>query len=181
MAKYSKVIYAVLIFMVCTGGVLWIAGAGSLLFAWVLNLMLMMVTLAVMQALRPALASTYYDSKTWEAEGRMYKWIGIDTFRRLLVLIGWERFNKHSVRVNRKAEAIQHLEYTSRQSALGHIIIFVIVLGIAIIVAYVYGIRASMWLMSLNILLNAYPMMLQRYNRPRYQRALQKSKMLSFV
>lgn len=174
MKKYSKVLYAVPIFVVVTGGTLLWSGAGSFLFAWVLNLMLMMVTLAITQTFRPALTSDYYAPKIWESEGRIYKWIGIDAFRKLLVLIGWERHNKPSAPVKKTVEALHHLEYLSRQSELGHTVIFFIVSATACVVGYFYGPAKTLWLISLNILLNAYPVALQRYNRPRYSNALRK-------
>jgi hypothetical protein len=34
--------------------------------------------------------------------------------------------------------------------------------------------REALWLIVLNVLLNLYPIIVQRYNRPRYKRLLQK-------
>ncbi|WP_369750876.1 hypothetical protein [Pontibacter sp. BAB1700] len=53
-----------------------------------------------------------------------------------------------------------------------HLVIFFIVLASAAWVALYYGIKQSLWLMSLNVILNLYPILVQRYNRPRLQRAI---------
>jgi hypothetical protein len=52
----------------------------------------------------------------------------------------------------------------------------IIVLGFNIFVAFKFGILKSLWLLILNILLNLYPVLLQRYNRPRIERAINISK-----
>jgi hypothetical protein len=87
-------------------------------------------------------------------------------------MLGWEKLNKKDNPVARNLKALNHLEYRTRQSEFGHLIIFFIVLGFNIFVAVRYGILASIWLFILNILLNLYPIFLQRYNRPRLQRAI---------
>jgi hypothetical protein len=173
MRYYSKLLYVVLIFIAFVGGVYFFVGVTSFLFAWVLNLMLMMVTLAFTQTFQPPLTSPYYKCKKWEMQGRIYRYIGIDVFRKCLVWVGWEKYNKHTVPVKNQADALRHLEYMSRQSEFGHLIIFWIVLAIALYVWSEHGFLPSLSLLSLNIILNGYPVALQRYNRPRYQKALQ--------
>ena len=51
-----------------------------------------------------------------------------------------------------------------------------IVLGFTAFVATKYGIRGSLWLLILIVLVYLYPVLLQRYNRPRYLRAILLSK-----
>jgi hypothetical protein len=147
-------------------------GPHSLVFAWVLNLILMMGVSYITQTFKPSLASTYYDSKSWEANGAIYKWFGIDAFRKILVWVGWEKLNKAENPVKKSLQALKHLEYNTRQSEFGHLIPFFIVLIVSLFVAFRYGAVHSLWLVSLNIILNVYPIILQRYNRPRLQRAL---------
>ena len=174
MDKYLGVCF-VLLFVVCTvvAVALW-QGLHSLLFAWVLNLMLMMGVLYVTQTFKLRLASTYYDSKKWEAEGKIYKWFGIHGFRKILVWVGWEKLNKASNPVKKSLDALKHLEYGTRQSEFGHLIIFFIVLVFALFVGFYSGFKQSLWLFMLNVILNAYPVGVQRYNRPRLQKAINK-------
>jgi hypothetical protein len=172
--KSLNVVYSIVIFVVSVGSVLYWVGPASFLFAWVLHLMLMMVTLATTQLISPALTSPYYNAKRWEQEGRIYRWIGINGFRKLLVWVGWEKHNKPTVPVKKSVDALKHLEHMSRQSEIGHVVIFFIVLAIAGVISFYRGIESTFWLHFLNILLNAYPAALQRYNRPRYRKTFQK-------
>ncbi|WP_439880132.1 hypothetical protein ACSX1A_13285 [Pontibacter sp. MBLB2868] len=178
MNKYVRVCF-VLLLVLCTvvTVALW-QGMHSFLFAWVLNLMLMMGVLYTTQTFKPRLASTYYSSKKWEADGKIYKWFGVNGFRKVLVWVGWEKLNKASSPVKKCLNALKHLEYNTRQSEFGHLIIFFIVLALALFVGLYYGFKNIVWLLMLNIILNAYPIMVQRYNRPRIQKAIAKINVL---
>lgn len=172
MIKYLRVCL-VLLFAICVvmAVALW-KGPYSFLFAWVLNFMLMMIVLYINQTFKPKLKSTYYNSKKWEDSGKIYKWFGVDEFRKVLVWVGWEKLNKGSNPVKKNLDALKHLEYNTRQSEFGHLIIFFIVLLPSLFVGFHYGFMQSLWLIILNIILNAYPIVVQRYNRPRLQKLL---------
>ena len=142
-------------------------GLTSFLYAWALNFMLMLGVQYFIDALRFRLNSSYFDPKPWEHNGKMYRYFGVNVFRKLLVLIGWERLHKAESPVLKKLEALKHLEQNTRKSELGHLIIFIIVFIVNLVVGIKYGFGQSIWLLVLNILLNAYPMAVQRYNRPR--------------
>lgn len=146
------------------------------LFAWILNFMLMMCVLLFTETLRSPFTSFYYEKKNWEADGTVYERLGINVFRKLLVGVGWEKLNKKSNPVEKNTKALSQLHYRTKQSEFGHVIIFIIVLGFTIFVALEYGFVESLWLLFLNILLNLYPILLQRYNRPRLAKAIQLSK-----
>jgi hypothetical protein len=151
-------------------------GMQGFLFAWVLNLMLMMCVFLFTQTLKSRLSSSYYKEKKWELRGEFYEFIGINYFRKLLVLLGWEKLNKSDNPVKKNTDALLHLQYRTKQSELGHIIILFIVLGFNVYVAFEFGFLESLWLLVLNILLNLYPIFLQRYTRPRLERAIILSK-----
>jgi len=144
----------------------------SFSFALALNFMLMACVLTFTEAMKSGLNSPYFNEKTWEKKGKIYESLGIHFFRKLLVVIGWEKLNKKSKPVQKNPEALVNLYYRTKQDELGHLIITIIVLGFNIFVAYQFGILKSMWLLILNLLLNVYPVFLQRYNRPRIERAL---------
>ena len=170
-----KYLSVALIFVFATGISLAVAywqGIHSFIFAWVLNFMLMMVILQFTQTFKPRLTSAYYRSKKWENEGKIYKWFGVDGFRKILVWVGWEKLNKPPNPVKKNLDGLKHLEYGTRQSEFGHLIIFFIVLAIALFVGVQHGFRQSLWLHLLNIALNVYPIILQRYNRPRLQKLI---------
>lgn len=153
-------------------GVIYYIGMQGFLFAWVLNLMLMMCVFTFTETLKSPFTSTYFEEKDFEVRGRIYELLGIHFFRKLLVWVGWEKMNKKNNPVEKNFQALIHLEYRTKQSELGHIIILIIVLGFTVFVAVKFGIMKSIWLLVLNILLNLYPILLQRYNRPRLERAI---------
>lgn len=151
-------------------------GLHSFYFAWVLNFMLMTGVLFSTQTFKPQLTSVYYHPKKWEAEGKIYRRLGVNVFRKILVWVGWEKIHKVSNPVKPSLEALVHLEQGTRQSEFGHLIIFFIVLAISAGVALYAGFGQSLWLIATNIVLNAYPIMVQRYNRPRLQSVIRRIK-----
>ena len=144
----------------------------SFAYAWALNFLLMMWVSAFVEVLKSPLASTYYNEKGWEQKGRIYELIGINYFRKLLVLIGWEKVIRKSNPIEKSTATLVNLHHQTKKSELGHLIIWYIVLGFTVFVAFQFGVLKSIWLLILNILLNLYPVFLQRYNRPRIQRAI---------
>lgn len=176
MRKISILSFVVIITIGLTYGLIYYVGMQGFLFAWSLHLMLMACVLAFTETLQCQFSSTYYDQKKWERKGKMYEFLGINFFRKLLVWIGWEKLNKKSNPIEKNTKALMHLHYRTKQSELGHFIIIVIVLGFSVFVMFKFGIRESLWLLALNIILNLYPIFLQRYNRPRLERAIKLSK-----
>ncbi|MDR7211004.1 hypothetical protein [Flavobacterium piscis] len=171
-----KKIHLGLIILVTIGltyGIVKYIGVTGFLFAWILNFMLMMCVLMFTETLKSKFGSNYYKTKDWENKGKIYETFGINLFRKLLVLVGWEKLNKKSNPVKNDLEALLLLEYRTKQSELGHLIIFFIVFGFTIYVSLKFTFVASLWLLFLNVILNFYPILLQRYNRPRLQRALE--------
>ena len=148
----------------------------SFAFAWVLNFMLMFFVVFFTEALKSQFTSAYYQEKEWEQGGKIYEYLGINFFRKLLVWIGWEKIIRKSNPVEKNTEALANLLYRTKKSELDHLIILVIVLGFNIFVAFKFGLLKSLSLLLLNIILHVYPIFLQRYNRPRIARALRLSK-----
>lgn len=147
-------------------------GLNTFMFAWVVNFLLMTALMAYTETFQPPLQSSYFATKKWEAGGTVYRWLGVDVFRKLLVWIGWEKLNRASTPLKKSRTALEKLEYQTRQSEFGHLIIFIVVAALGIAVALLQGIRESFWLFLLNVVLNGYPIAVQRYNRPRLRRVL---------
>ncbi|MCF2506075.1 hypothetical protein L0663_21955 [Dyadobacter sp. CY107] len=147
-------------------------GMQGFAFAWALNFLLMACALTFTETLKSPLTSTYFNGKEWELKGKLYESFGVNFYRKLLVWVGWEKLNKKSNPIEKNTNALVHLHYRTKQSELGHLIILIIVLGFNIFVAFEFGVIQSLWLLILNVLLNLYPIFLQRYNRPRIERAI---------
>lgn len=172
MKKTIILAVTILITIALIYGVVMYIGVLGFLFAWTLNLLLMMCVFKFTETLKSDLSSEYYQEHAWENKGKIYENLGINLFRKLLVIIGWEKLNKKANPVKNNLDALVHLEYRTKQSELGHIIIFFIVLGFTVYVAMNFGIAEALWLIFLNVVLNVYPVLLQRYNRPRLKRAI---------
>lgn len=175
-----KKIFIPVLIAVITAGVIYILATyikmDSFAFAWALNFLLMIAALSFTETLKSPLNATYYQQKRWEQKGKIYEWMGINFFRKLLVWIGWEKLNKKANPVEKSTKALMYLHYRTKQSELGHLIILIIVFGFTLFVAYKFGPVKSISLVVLNVLLNLYPILLQRYNRPRLERAISLSK-----
>lgn len=176
MRKTSTLIFIAVITVILVGGLVHYIGVQGFLFAWSLNFMLMACTFTFTETLKNELTFSYFNDKAWELRGKIYESFGINIYRKLLVLIGWEKLNKKSNPMEKNTKALMHLHYRTKQAELGHLIIFIIVIGFNIFVAFKFGILKSLWLLVLNILFNLYPVLLQRYNRPRLERAISLSK-----
>ena len=168
MRKYLILFLIVIFTVLIVYGLVYKLGLQGFLFAWMLNLALMMCVFFFTETLKSELSSNYYNEKKWEKKGKIYELLGVNIFRKILVIIGWEKLNKKTNPVEKNSKALIHLEYRTKQSELGHIIIFFIV---TVFNTYV-AILESLWLLILNILLNIYPILLQRYNRPRLKKAI---------
>lgn len=176
MSKYFRVCFFLTFVVILLASVALWKGVYSFVFAWVLNLMLMMSILEFTHTFKPKLISTYFNSKKWEAEGNIYKWFGVHGFRKVLVWVGWEKLNKAYNPVNKNFDTLKQLEYRTRKSEFEHSIIFFIILVLTLFVGFYYGFKQSLWLLVLNVLLNAYPVVVQRYNRPRLRNIINKFK-----
>ena len=89
-------------------------GSDSLLFAWVLNFMLMVCLMAFTKTVQPKLTSNYFNLKKWERGGNIYNFFGVNIFRKLLVWVGWEKLNKKDYPVKNSRQALKKLEYATR-------------------------------------------------------------------
>lgn len=145
-------------------------------FAWLLNFMLMFFVVFFTNNLKPYFSSSFYDERDWERKGTLYRYLGINIFRKMLVWIGWEKLIRKNNPIEKNSKTLAHLYNETKKSELSHLIILVIVLGINIVAIYKFGFLQTIWLFVLNIILHLYPIFLQRYNRPRLKRALELSR-----
>lgn len=158
---------------VATGVAIW-QGPDSFTFAWVLNMMLMAGVSYIMSLLNLSLNEAWFNTGSWETGGKIYNKLGVQGYRKLLVWTGWEKLNKPAAPVQNSVEAIKHLELAGRKSETGHLIIFIIVAVVNVYLALEYGLTGAGWLFVLNILLNVYPIWVQRHNRPRFRKVIRK-------
>lgn len=115
----------------------------------------------------------YYQPKNFDKFGRVYELLGVLFFRKL-VRRGPLHIFAPKYQYSGRRELLPLLEQETRTAEAIHMFAFFASL---LLVAYAlyYGWFDSVgWLLLFNVLLNVYPVMLQRYNRVRLQRLLQK-------
>lgn len=176
MKKISVLVFIAVITVGLVYALVHFISMASFSFAIALNFLLMACALTFTEALKSPLNAAYFDEKPWEAKGKIYELLGVNFYRKLLVVTGWEKLNKKTKPVEKNTQALLNLHYRTKQDELGHLIITFIVLGFNIVVAFKFGIVKALPLLILNIVLNIYPVFLQRYNRPRIARALRLNK-----
>jgi hypothetical protein len=176
MKKTFLLIIIPIVTIILTNGLIHSTEMQSVSFACFLNIVLLVGVRSFTETLNSQLTNQYFKEKAWERRGKIYETLGINFYRKLLVWIRWERISKKTKSVKKNTKALLNLHYQTKHDELGHLIVLIIVLGFNIFVAFKFGVLKSLWLLIVNILVNLYPVILQRYNRPRIQRTLQLSK-----
>jgi len=164
----SKTLIASFLVVIITGLTGRFFGVTGFSFAWVLNFTLMAWFTYINSIYKFPLKSSYFKSRSWERNTRIYNLLGITYFKKLLVLTGWEKITRKENPIKKDPRSLKLLVNNSRSSEFGHLVIAIIVLIFTVIVSHT--LKDAMWLLITNILLNIYPVLLQRYNRQRYER-----------
>lgn len=137
------------------------------------------VTLALLCVLAWWVPAGWYRIRSFERTGRLYEVLGVRLFR-LAVPDGtlanrWRRRNEPSHRMIRDRRTAVQFEQRTRQSERAHLVL--LLMG-ALSTAFAWRIGWSGWAIYLgvgNLLVNLYPIMLQRYTRARLRRVLARS------
>ncbi len=145
-------------------------GLRSLMSALLLNWLVMSWIVIVGQVIRLSFLSAYYDFGPFEQTGQVYENLGIRLFKKLVrrgpltIFSPTLHFPKE-----KSVAAYQNLESEMRKAETGHVLAFMLMLlfvGYALLNGWL---DAVMWMLLFNILINGYPVMLQRYNRIKLQ------------
>jgi hypothetical protein len=121
---------------------------------------------------KPAYSSGYFTSKPFERGGTIYRWFGVKQYIFLLRLIGWERLLRKDQPIKNNLESLAKFEATTRGSETAHLLAALMVALITIWFGWKHSFRHIQWLVLSNIFFNVYPVLLQRYNRPRVSRLI---------
>jgi hypothetical protein len=149
-------------------------GFRSPVSAFLVNWLAMSWMAVIGQVVHLSFAPGYYRIKPFERTGQVYERLGIRFFKKLVrrgplsIFSPILRFPKEKT-----VSALQGLLNEMRKAETGHALIFVLVL---LYVGYVLlkgWLDAVVWMLLFNILINGYPIMLQRYNRIKLQELIQ--------
>lgn len=139
---------------------------GSFLYAFELHFILMAWYAFSLNVLKLDYKSSYYNSASIENNGKIYVYFGVNIFRWFLKRIGWNKISdKSNGYVTKDLNRLKKREKHTREAELAHAILFVHFILISLYFVQSYNV---IWLMVLNIILHAFPVFIQRYNRPRY-------------
>jgi hypothetical protein len=148
----------------------------SLAFAIALNCTLMVWMSAVfwIKALNihNRYLDRYFEAKELERNGRLYQSLGVQWFEALLWNLGYEKLRRPGFRLRRDYDLLARMELEGRQGEIGHLLCFVVVLLLAGSAGLMSKMRGVIWLLATGAFFHLYPIMLQRYLRPRLRHAL---------
>ena len=154
-------------------------GARNPLFAFLANWLVMAWGAITGQVWEFWLPAGYYRLRAFEVDGGIYEYLGIHWYKKL-VRRGPLAIFAPTLRSQRKITELTGAELTRLQREMcktetGHLAIGLIVILMAGYALLKGWWDAAGWLMLFNILINAYPVMLQRYNRAKLQPLLKKA------
>lgn len=145
-------------------------GFHSPISAFLVNWLAMSWVAFAGQAVQFSFPSQYYAFKDFEGDGQVYERLGIRLFKSIVrrgplaIFSPTLRFPKEKT-----IPALQYLDQEMRKAEAGHVVIFLLVL---LFVGY-YLLRGwfdgAAWMLVFNVIINGYPIMLQRYNRIKLQ------------
>ena len=141
-------------------------GARSAWFAFLVVWVPMAWLGTVSRFVRPRLPSAYHDLRAFERDGRLYERLGVVLAKRLLRRGPLAAFNPDlHLPAERTPKNLAHLDQRMQDAEASHCILFVAMLGVVAHAVARGWWGAAGWTLLFDVLLNGYPVMLQRYNR----------------
>jgi len=116
------------------------------------------------------IGSNYYKLRNPEFLIKIYDFLRVGIFRRLLLFLYWGRKKNSQKYFNGTRNGLKKFLYETRQSEFGHLSAFVIITLISIAVMSKRHVLLSSVIMLINIIGNFYPLVLQRYHRIRIEK-----------
>ena len=161
---FVTVATAVAVAVLVAGG-RWL-GADSVGFAFLVVWVPMTWLGTLSRVVRPRLPDAYHRLRPFELDGRVYERLGVRVVKRLLRRGPLAVFNPaNDLPAERSPERLAHLDQRMRDAEAAHALLFVATLGVvAHALARGWWTAAALTLLF-DVLLNGYPVMLQRYNR----------------
>lgn len=151
--------------------------AGHWGFAISVNFIFMIVfTIIFEKLIPPVFLNKYFLPRSFERNGAIYLWFGVKYYKLLLRLIGWEKIIRKDQIIKKHLNSLILYKIWTQRSEAIHLFASIYVFAFTIWIGWKYSIGDVYWLILLNIIVNVYPVMLQRYNRIRVIRLLRYQK-----
>ena len=141
-------------------------GARSAWFAFIVVWLPMAWLGLVSRFVVPRLPEGYHALHGFERDGRLYELLGVRLVKRLLRRGPLAVFNPDLHLPTEPTPAnLAHLDQRMRDAEASHFILLVLMLGVVVHAAARGWWGAAGWTLLFDVLVNGYPVMLQRYNR----------------
>ncbi|MAW94012.1 MULTISPECIES: hypothetical protein [unclassified Leeuwenhoekiella] len=113
------------------------------------------------------LSNTYYEIQNPVRLKKIYVFAQVDLFRKALLLFFWGSRKNRKKYFNGTRQGIRNFIYQTKQSEFGHLAAFIVTLIACVMLLYFNYYWLVIFAFLINILGNAYPVILQRYHRIR--------------
>lgn len=149
-------------------------GFRTAISAFLVNWLAMSWVAVAGQAVHFSLPSRSYDIKAFERTGHVYEYLGIRRFKRL-VRRGPLSIFSPTLRfpIEKTISGLRHLDDEMRKAETGHVFIFMLMLAFSGYALLRGWFDAVGWILAFNVIINGYPIMLQRYNRIKLEELIQ--------
>jgi len=143
-------------------------GASSVWFAFVVVWAPMVMVGLLSRVVQVRLAGRYHELRRFERSGRVYELVGVGAVKWMLRRGPLAVFNPDlHLPAERSPANLAHLDQRMRDAEASHAVLFVVTLPIV-----VHAVVRGWWLAAaatllFDVLMNGYPVILQRYNRAR--------------
>ena len=122
------------------------------------------------------LPAGYYRPRSWEISGRVYEYLGVRLYKRWtpdgdFVVRKVRRFLPDYRVIGGRAR-LSGFEMVTRRAEQGHLIMLLVSVPAIFYAIYNGWMVIACWLVIGNLVINIYPIMVQRYNRARVHRIL---------
>jgi hypothetical protein len=120
------------------------------------------------------LPQSYYRLKNPVLLRKVYGWLGVSYFRKMLLATFWGKEKNRKKYFDGTKAGLANFDYQTRQSEFGHVAAFVAITGLSVLLLF-YGHHTAFALaMAINILANFYPIILQRTHRIQLEKLSQR-------
>lgn len=167
MKALKQILVTTITTIACAFLVIWSSGTFGFRtpsFAFLANWLVMSGVAITGQAIHLSFGRNYYQIRPFERNGRIYECLGVRFFKRV-VRSGPLSIFSPTLRLAGQRVALKDLEFEMRKAETGHCLIFLVMLVFVGYAGFKGWFDSVGWLLLFNIVLNGYPVMLQRYNR----------------
>lgn len=116
------------------------------------------------------LPKEYYRVRYPKKVSMIFRLLGVELFRKLLLLFFWGKKDKRSTFFKGGKEGINGLIFQSKQAEFGHVMAFILISIIQIMLLTKGYELLTLIMLPFNLIGNLYPVILQRHHRMRIQR-----------